>query len=74
MKIKFQGGGIWDGVEIEANSTPAEIQIRSFPDHAPGGTLDLTGTDIYVLADDDDERDDQTVYQKWPGDRSPLDV
>ena len=78
MRIKLQGG-IWDGVEFEANIAPAELRLRSFESTSEDFTdeeLNVSDTDshIYVMTEEteeinkDEEFDVVALYQYWPGD------
>ena len=42
MRIRLQGG-IWDGVEFQANIAPAELRLRSFESTSE----DFTNEDLY---------------------------
>ena len=78
MRIRLQGG-IWDGVEFQANIAPAELRLRSFESTSEEFTdenLSISDVDshIYVMAEEieelgeGEELDVVAVYHYWPGD------
>ena len=73
MRVRLNGG-VWDGVEFEANVAPAELRMRAFEDSGYEIKVADVGSHIYVLCEESEEFNSDgllesvVVYDHWLGD------